>query len=180
MGKLGKMHATFLPKLYPGIAHVICHSKTDPFDDVIDGKRVKKAASVKALLDECDVLVTTSSATKPYINPNDIRSDTYLVVNLSLMDFDLDVIKDSKCIIVDDWEQNKKAEKVFKKGVEDGSLTEANVSQFGDILFDPSIRPSDRVFINPLGMGLEDVYVAKKVADTLQRGSSGSRSHLHD
>lgn len=124
--------------------------------------KVKKVDTLKELLDKSDVLVTNSRAQKPYISSKDLRDDAYLIVNISLMDFFLDVLTESDHLIVDDWHQNTLAKKVFREGVDSGVITRDKVEEFGEVLFGLT-QHKGRIFINPLGMGMEDVYVASQI-----------------
>lgn len=172
MGKLGRMHSQFLGNLYPNISEVCCYSATAGFDDCLHHPKVHKADSLPDLLDRSDVIVTTSMAKIPYIFNDDVNKKTYLIVNISLMDFGLDVITASDHVIVDDWQQNMKAEKVFREGVLNGSLTRDRVLEMGEVLFGASRDFSrGRVFVNPLGMGMEDIYVARQIVRNLHQVS---------
>ena len=90
-----------------------------------------------------------------------------MIVNLSLMDCHADVLAASAHLVVDDLFQNLKAERVFKMAYERGLLEQQRVVELGAVLFGPRKSYHGRVFVNPLGLGLEDVYVAGKVARAL-------------
>jgi N-[(2S)-2-amino-2-carboxyethyl]-L-glutamate dehydrogenase len=155
MGKLGRMHAQLLGDLYPSIEEINCFSRRAPVDDLLADPRVRKRASAREVLDRSEVVVTTSAATEPYILENHLRRDCRLIVNLSLMDCHVDVIKNSDHIVVDDWLQNSRAERVFKTGVDQGLYGRERVSELSEVLFGPRRNYPGRVFVNPLGMGLE-------------------------
>lgn len=167
MGRLGRMHARVLGDLYPSIEEINCFSRRAPFDDLLEDLRVRKRASAREVLDRSEVLVTCSAATKPYIFAQDLGPHCRLIVNLSLMDCDVGVLAESDHIVVDDWQQNLKAERVFKTGVEQGLYGRERVSELGAVLFGPRRNYPGRVFVNPLGMGLEDVHVAGIIARRL-------------
>jgi ornithine cyclodeaminase len=167
MGKLGRMHAQLLGELYPSLEEINCFSRRASFDGLLADARVRKRASAREVLDRSEVVVTTSAATEPYILEHHLRRDCRLIVNLSLMDCHVDVIKNSDHIVVDDWLQNSRAERVFKTGVEQGLYGRERVSELSEVLFGPRRNYPGRVFFNPLGMGLEDVYVVGKIARKL-------------
>lgn len=167
MGRLGKLHAKFLGNMYEQIDSVLCYSKTAPFQDVLDYPKVQAAQNLDDLLASSDVLVTATNAKLPYIAHQHIASNTRLIVNLSLMDFSLDAMMESKHLIVDDWEQNTKAKKVFKNGVDANLITRSRVEEIGEILFGQHKTRDGRIFVNPLGMGIEDIIVAKKIYDVV-------------
>lgn len=167
MGRLGRMHAQLLGDLYPSIERVACFSRRAPFDDLLSDPLVLRCASPKDVLASSEVVITSSAATEPYILEEHLYDDCRLVVNLSLMDCHVDVIANSAHIVVDDWSQNVRADRVFKTGVERGLYGRERVAELGEVLFGPRKAYGGRVFVNPLGMGLEDVYVAGQVARAL-------------
>ena len=137
------------------------------FDDLLSHPRIKKSASVGELLAESEVVVTASAATTPYIRDQDLTESCRLIVNLSLMDCHAEVIGNSDHIVVDDWDQNMKAKRVFRTGFDQGLYDRDRVNELSSVLFGPRRNYLGRVFVNPLGMGLEDVYVAGRIARRL-------------
>jgi hypothetical protein len=60
-----------------------------------------------------------------------------------------------------------KAERVFRTGFDRGLYDRDRVNELSSVLFGPRRNYLGRVFVNPLGMGLEDVYVAGRIARRL-------------
>ena len=81
--------------------------------------------------------MTVGAPTRPYLGESDIGPDVRLIVNLSLLDFELPVIVNSNHIVVDDWLQNTRAEKVFKTGLDQGRITRDRVFELAEVLFGP-------------------------------------------
>jgi ornithine cyclodeaminase/alanine dehydrogenase-like protein (mu-crystallin family) len=79
----------------------------------------------------------------------------------------VEVIARSDHIVVDDWEQNLRAPRIFKEGVEQGRYDRDRVQELGTVLFGPRRAYPGRVFVNPLGMGLEDIHVAAQAVRKL-------------
>lgn len=167
MGRLGRMHALLLGELYPSIETIACFSRRAPFDDLLGGARVRRCGSPQDVLAHSEVVITCSAATSPYIGEADVGRKCRLIVNLSLMDCEVDVIAGSDHIVVDDWELNLRAQRVFRDGVEQGRYGRDRVQELGTVLFGPRRAYPGRVFVNPLGMGLEDVHVAAQIARRL-------------
>jgi ornithine cyclodeaminase/alanine dehydrogenase-like protein (mu-crystallin family) len=167
MGKLGRMHAQTLGDLYPSVERIHCFSRRALSPDLLADDRIRACEHVEEALD-CEVIVTASAATAPYIHDRDLSDDCRLIVNLSLMDCHADVLAKSAHLVVDDLSQNLKAERVFKIAYERGLLEQERVVELGAVLFGPRKSYHGRVFVNPLGLGLEDVYVAGKVARALK------------
>ena len=167
MGRLGRMHATMLGELYPSIETIACHSARAPFEDLLGDPRLRRCASPAEVLARSEVVITCSAATTPYVREAEVASDCRLIVNLSLMDCEVEVIARSDHIVVDDWEQNLRAPRVFKEGVEQGRYDRDRVHELGTVLFGPRRAYPGRVFVNPLGMGLEDIHVAAQAVRKL-------------
>lgn len=167
MGKLGRMHARVLGGLYPSIERINCFSARAQFDDLLDNPQIRQCASPQEVVADSEVIVTVGAPTRPYLGESELGPDVRLIVNLSLLDFELPVIVNSNHIVVDDWLQNTRAEKVFKTGVDQGLITRDRVFELAEVLFGPRRVYEGRVFVNPIGMGLEDVYVAAQVARRL-------------
>jgi ornithine cyclodeaminase/alanine dehydrogenase-like protein (mu-crystallin family) len=166
MGKLGRLHAQTVGDLYSSIERIHCFSRRSLPPDLLTDDRIRACEHVEEALD-CEVIVTASAATAPYIHDRDLSEDCRLIVNLSLMDCHADVLANSAHLVVDDLFQNLKAERVFKMAYEQGLLAHERVVELGAVLFGPRRNYQGRVLVNPLGLGLEDVYVAGKVARAL-------------
>lgn len=167
MGRLGRLHAQLLGDLYPSIDQIRCFSRRAPYDDLLSDRRVHRCAEPHDALHDAEVVITASAATSPYIAEDDVDPACRLIVNLSLMDCHAVVIAGSRTIVVDDWLQNTRAERVFKACVDQGMIDRGRVVEIGQVLFGPRRNYDGRVFVNPLGMGMEDVYVAARVARLL-------------
>ncbi|CAF2626955.1 unnamed protein product [Rotaria sp. Silwood2] len=169
MGKLGRMHASMLPTYFPTIEKILCFSHKSNFDDIVSGKIIKCNSWLEAI-QEAEIIITTTSANEPYIKADDINGDK-LLINLSLMDFDLSVFQKSSAIIVDNWFQCTQAKKVFKQGVDSGIIQRHHVIEFGDLI--DKTNTNDKclqngiIMINALGMAIEDIIIAQAVYNKL-------------
>jgi ornithine cyclodeaminase len=172
MGKLGRMHAWILRIAFPSVEKIFCFSNNASFDDIIDDKIVKSSCWREALR-QAEVIITTTSACNPYVYAKDIN-DNQLIINISLMDFALDVFQKA-FIIVDDWFQCTQAQKVFKQGVDKGLFKREDIIELPDLLFGKS---KDRTFqegivmVNLLGMSIEDIFVAKALYEKVMYWSN--------
>jgi ornithine cyclodeaminase/alanine dehydrogenase-like protein (mu-crystallin family) len=168
MGRLGKLHGRYLPRLYPSIRRIQCFSAAG-YEQLLSDPVIKKCASAREALDGADVVITATAKDKPYVASADVKS-AKLIVNLSLNDLSLEVFADSDTLVVDDIEQCKKAKKVFKKGVDEGVIDPSLVHELSGVLYgDHKGRDfPGRVLVNPIGMAVEDVLVAKAVYDRLR------------
>ena len=83
------------------------------------------------------------------------------------MDCSAEVIAGSDHIVIDDIEQNLRADRTFRHGFEDGLYGYEWVRELEKVLHGPHRTYPGRVFVNPLGMGLEEVYVTGRLARML-------------
>jgi ornithine cyclodeaminase len=125
MGKLGRLHAALLPQIYPSIERIFCFSNNASFQD-ITSRTVLHCATYQEAIDQAEVVITTTAAGNPYISASDIKGNK-LLINLSLMDFKLEVYLDADAIVVDDWDQCTQAKKIFKQGVDQGLIKKQSV-----------------------------------------------------
>ncbi|MBI3290766.1 hypothetical protein HYZ76_00620 [Candidatus Falkowbacteria bacterium] len=164
MGRLGRMHAKILAKHYPLIQEIKCFSQHAPFDDVVNQvNKVTKCATFEDVLRDSDVVITTTTANSPYIEPRHLIGSP-LVVNLSLMDFTIPVFTKSD-IIVDDWRQCRMAKKVLKDAIDQGLVLQADVHELSSVLFGDMKHKQfpGHTIVNPLGMAVEDIVVAWEI-----------------
>lgn len=169
MGRLGRLLAEFLPGLYPSIARLRCFSARAPFDESAFGPAAERAATHQDALADADLIVTSTVAASPYIERRDLP-ETTTIINLSLMDFDLSVFEAANAIVVDDWGQCSRAEKVFKKGVDAGRIGRERVQELSSLLFGDGATTElgGLVMVNPIGMAIEDIFVARAVYNRLR------------
>ena len=168
MGRQGKLHTRCLPRLYPSIKRISCYSRAD-FNDMCSNHLVRKCSSYREALDGADTVIAVTAAPEPYITPSDIQGDK-LMINLSLMDFHLDVFLQADRIIVDDLEQCSLAKKVFNRGIEQGLIDPSSVRELSEIVYGKwkELRFEGKILVNPIGMAIEDVLVAKAIYDRVR------------
>lgn len=161
MGKLGRLHAVILPKLYPSLKKVYCFSATANYDDILS-EQIIKCSSYNEAISNSEVVITTTSATKPYISYQDV-ADKRLIINQSVMDFNIDVYAGAKQVVIDDWEECFNAKSAFTCAVNQGLIRRENVMEIGDIIFKGKTITTGLHFFSPLGMAVEDILIANTV-----------------
>ena len=167
MGKLGRLHARFLPKLYPSIERILGYSKTANFDDLLALPYFDKCSSYVDAINEADVIVTTTAAASPYIKPSDVSGDK-LMINLSLMDFEPAVYAQADAVVVDDWLQCAGAEKVFKHCVDQGLVARSSVWELSQVIYGNQRSTfSGQIMVNLIGMAAEDIIVARAIYEVV-------------
>ena len=109
--------------------------------------------------------MAVTCANRPYIGVNHLAEEI-LLVNLSLMDFDTDTFAPPTKVVVDDLNQCLAAKKTFKKAIEQGVLSSASVKELSSLVCDQQPpRLSGRVMVNPLGMAVQDLMLARTILD---------------
>ncbi|MBI1834032.1 MAG: 2,3-diaminopropionate biosynthesis protein SbnB [Candidatus Andersenbacteria bacterium] len=164
MGRLGKMHAEILVKEYHSVQEIRCFSQHALFDDLMNQiPQIVRCSTFEDALKGADVVVTTTTANSPYIEPHHVPGDP-LLINLSLMDFTIPIFTDSD-IIVDDWRQCRLAKKVLKEAIDQGLVLQADAHELSEVLYGAMKHKQfpGRTIVNPLGMALEDIIVAWEV-----------------
>lgn len=168
MGRLGRLHARLLPRLYPSIEQIRCYSRAE-YRDLLEASPLVACATPEEALQSADVLVTVTAADRPYVRASQV-GDVRLIVNLSLMDCQVDVYQAAAAIVVDDLEQCRRARKVFRQAIESGAVDPAGVHELSSLLFgaERERRFSGCTLVNPIGMAVEDILVAQAIYEQLR------------
>lgn len=180
MGKLWKMFASRLRTFFPSIQSIRCYSESwkHIYNACLDGEVIVWCDTWKETLKDADVVITTTAKGEPYIQNADLSPTVKCMVNLSLMDFDIDVFENSQ-VVVDDFGQCSRAKKVFKRWLDQWRIQEESVVEFGNVLFWWANIDKDRkVLFNPLGMWIEDLCCAKRIYDIALRWHRDQVLHL--
>lgn len=161
MGKLGRLHASMLPKLYPSLKKVYCYSNTANYNDILSNQIIQ-CSSWQEAISKAEVVITTTSATKPYINYKDVANKR-LIINQSVMDFDVDVYAGASQIVIDDWDECFNAKSAFTHAVKQGLIKREGIMEIGDIIFNGKSAASGLRLFSPLGMAVEDIVIANSI-----------------
>jgi len=170
-----------LKELFPDIKSIRCFSESwkHIYESEVSNSLAKSCESWQEAIQDADVVITTTAKGSPYVRDTDLPNTVKCIVNLSLMDFNIDVFENSK-IVVDDLWQCSKAKKIFKQWLDEGRINPDEVTEFWHLLFsDQDYNPDNkRVIFNPLGMGIEDIFCAKRIYDIALRKHRNQLSHL--
>ena len=161
MGQLGRLHTRVLPRRFPSIESIRCYSRA-PFDPALSDKAYAVDSPTDAVKG-ADVVITVTAANDPYLLPEHFEPEV-LIVNLSLMDLDKTVFAPPTTVIVDDLEQCLAAKKVFKTAVERQVVVPDEVRELSSVIADADgALPRGRVLVNPLGMSVQDLVLARRI-----------------
>jgi ornithine cyclodeaminase len=132
-----------------------------PFTDV----PVELAPSARHCLADANVVIAATTGAKAYVQP-DWLNDSWLIVALSSDDFVPETILSADKLICDDFVQNNQENMLFSRMVKSGEI--GRNSLYGDLGQVVSGRvagreDSERIFVNPTGMAIQDLAIAARV-----------------
>lgn len=128
--------------------------------------------SLIACLAGATAVVTATTGAKGYIEAEWVK-DARLIIPLSLDDFQAETLLSADKIIVDDFEQCAREEKLFHHVVRDGRLSRDGIyAQLGEIVagYKTGRTGEETIYVNCMGLAVEDIAVAKAVYDRVNAG----------
>jgi ornithine cyclodeaminase/alanine dehydrogenase-like protein (mu-crystallin family) len=133
--------------------------------------RLKCRISASHSLDDClngaTTVIAATTGSKRYITPAQVKA-CHLFLPLSLEDFCPNTLLSADKVIVDDFDQCAREEKMFHHLVRDGRITRDRIyAELGQIVagMKRGRAKSETIYCNLMGMAVEDVAVAKAVFD---------------
>lgn len=169
-GYLAKTHAIMWKQLYSEIT-----SNINVFDINEQNARDFKAFCEKELnltinicdsaqnaIGDSDIIIPMTTQETPYIKASWIKENS-LYCAVSLLDPELEVLKNSSCIIVDDEQICKQEDRPLQKLEKSGDLTNISTHTMGEILSKSDLKKQinkEKIFFNPMGTVLTDLGVA--------------------
>lgn len=128
--------------------------------------------SLIACLAGATAVITATTGAKGYIEASWVK-DARLMIPLSLDDFRAETLLSADKIIVDDFEQCAREEKLFHQVVRDGRISRERVyAQLGEIVahYKPGRIGEEIIYVNCMGLAVEDIAVAKAIYDRVTAG----------
>ena len=164
MGNLGRLHAQKLKEIYPSIKNIKCFSFNAKCEDLKDEK-TEICNSLEEALDSVDIVITCGQKRPPYINSNIISTNTKLIVNLSLFDFDASVFKNAKHILIDDMQAASSSISPLGVIIRKKEIDSSKIDLIGEYITGDKIIDSTEGFIivNTYGMVAQDLILANRV-----------------
>ena len=144
----------------PGRAQAFCKAEAR------EGFRLVATADPATACRDALVVVAATMAPTPYVLPQWLAPGATFV-SISSLDPTLEVISESDLLVCDVWEhESKHHSRPFARAVAAGTITRKQVAELGEILVGRHpgrIDRSQRVFVSPVGLGIEDVAAAYRV-----------------
>lgn len=144
-----------------GRAEEFCVRETAP-----DGPALVPVAGPERACDGADVIVPVTIAPEPYVTPDWLGPGS-LFVSISSLDPTVDVIREADVLVCDVWEEESgHAARPFARALAEGAVRREDVVELGDLVAGKAqgrTSPEQRVFVSPIGLGIEDVAAAYRV-----------------
>jgi ornithine cyclodeaminase len=131
--------------------------------------KISVARSLEACIRGSANVIAATTGAKGYIAPAWLTECKFMLP-LSLDDFCAETLLGADKVIVDDFEQCARAEKLFHQVVRDGRLTREKVhAELGEIVtgMKKGREGEEVVYLNLMGMSVEDIATAKAVFDAI-------------
>ncbi|MBU0458999.1 hypothetical protein KJ652_04085 [Patescibacteria group bacterium] len=132
---------------------------------------------VESAVKDANVIVTaTTNSEKAYLKDNWL-TDGWVFVALSLDDADPEVVTGSDKLVVDDFDQCNREEKLLHRLIKSGMLVRDQVyGTLGEIVSGGKAGreiESENIYVNPMGMAIEDIAVAARIYEKAGKQSKG-------
>jgi ornithine cyclodeaminase/alanine dehydrogenase-like protein (mu-crystallin family) len=147
-----------------------------PFTDVA----VELAPSARHCLADANVVIAATTGAKAYIEPGWL-GESWLAVALSSDDFVPQTILSADKLICDDFVQNGQENMLFSRMVRSGEIAPDRLyGDLGQIVAGrlAGREGSERIFVNPTGMALQDLAIAARVC-AIEAGRRAACSAPH-
>lgn len=134
------------------------------------------AQSARECVSAANVVITATTGAKGYIQLEWLNGP-WLAIALSLDDFDSEVVLSADKVVCDDFDQCNREEKLFHKLINSGALRREDVyAELGEIVagIKRGREGQERIFVNPMGMGIEDLALAHRVYQQAVRAGEDS------
>jgi N-[(2S)-2-amino-2-carboxyethyl]-L-glutamate dehydrogenase len=169
-GYLAKIHAIMWNQLYRNLSSTINvfdinNENASIFKDFCEREldlKINICNSAYEAVNDADIIIPLTTQEKPYIKNSWIKK-TSLYSAVSLLDPEIEVLKASSCIVVDDEKICKQEGRPLEKLENNGDLDAMKLYTIGEILSKPKIMNvinMEKVFFNPMGTVITDLGVA--------------------
>jgi len=139
--------------------------------------------SAEQAVKNADIIVTATTADEPIVKNSWIKIGSFFSHIGSYQEEEYEVVLNSDKIIVDDWEQVKhRGTPVLAKMYKEGLIKEEDIfANLGEIIIGKKPgreSDSERIFFLPIGMGSEDIVVAKRIYENALKKGIGKKLKL--
>jgi ornithine cyclodeaminase len=135
---------------------------------------LEDAADVRGCVRDANVIITATTGAREYLQ-KDWVAPGGLIVALSLDDCTPELFLSADKVVVDDFDQCNREEKLLHRLNRAGRFRREQVhAELGEVIAGSKAgreRDHERIYLNPMGMAIEDLATAKAAYDrAVQRG----------
>jgi ornithine cyclodeaminase/alanine dehydrogenase-like protein (mu-crystallin family) len=169
-GPIGEAHTRLLPRALPSVREIwvydLDHGRARTVADTAHATAVARRDDV---IGAADLIIAATTSREPYLDLAEVPAGC-LVVNVGLDDCTEDLLLGADQLVVDDWtlvaeDPHRLLGRLIRAGKVTGPVLElAQVVAHQNV----TVRPTDRVVVNPFGLAIHDVALASAV-DQLAR-----------
>lgn len=155
-------------------------------EQLLPGSAIVQADGPAAAMRPADVTIAATTTTAPYVRP-EWMGEGAVFVNVSLDDATEELLVGCERLFVDDWalvreDQTRLLGRLARAGRVTGPgeaprpagrSVDADLAALLSGDYRGPVRPSDRVVINPFGMGVHDIALAAEVYAAARRNGTG-------
>jgi N-[(2S)-2-amino-2-carboxyethyl]-L-glutamate dehydrogenase len=121
--------------------------------------------SAEACVGSANIIITATTGAKDYIR-SEWLAQSWLIVALSLDDFNSEVLLSADKVICDDFDQCAREEKLLHKLVRSNQFSRERLfAELGEIIIGKKLgrEGQETIYVNPMGMAIEDISTAAAV-----------------
>jgi len=161
----------------PGRARAFCEREAR------DGSAIVPMDDPAEACRDAPVVVAATMAPEPYVLPEWLAPGS-IFLSMSSLDPTIELIDASDVLVVDVWEhETEHPSRPFARALKAGVVGRADVVELGEVLIGAKpgrTDPSQRVFVSPVGLGIEDVAGAWRVVQRAKELGIGTALRLWD
>jgi ornithine cyclodeaminase len=176
-GALARCHLELLPPRLPQLREIHVYDRERGRATTL-AERVIVCDSAEQAIRGAELVVTVTTTTKPYIRHDWLRPGT-LLVNVSLDDPLPEVFLRADKLFVDDWDLIAADEhRILGRLLRNGTNSRADHPELGWLLANGALgrsHPDEIVVVNPFGLAIEDLAVARQVYEYASASGLGAR-----
>jgi ornithine cyclodeaminase len=148
------------------------------------GMEIEILDSAEKAIRGADIVSTATMASHPYVN-GDWYKEGVFHAEISFWDTPPEALRKMDKVVVDDWYQVKHhGVDVSWRAVRDGIIEETRViGNLGEIVVGMKkgrTDPKERIFFNPIGLGIHDLSEAFRVFQSAQKMGIGKKMVLFE
>ncbi len=159
----------------------LVHGRAERLARVITAKHplsVQIHSNPQPCIEQSGIVIPATTGSKEYIQEEWMKDDGWLYIGLSLDDARPEELLSADKVIVDDFDQACREETLLHRLVQQGRFSREKIyATIGEILAGKPGRETEneKIYVNPMGMAIEDVAVCARTYEKAVRLGIGQR-----